>query len=168
MALTFLSPIHKATRQLSLHLEGPCTDLGLSTGEAHLLSYLRSYGPCPIAELSRVLGTKPSTLTSLLDRLSGEAFLRRQHHPEDRRSFLVELMPAGRRAAARIEKVLRSLEVQIRARVDKQEVEGFRAVMSAIAQVTQVDVRPPAANTTANTRRDVRPPARNTQRKERR
>lgn len=143
MALTFLSPLHRATRQVSLHLQEPCAELGLSTGEAHLVSYLRSYGPCPITELSRVFGTKPSTLTSMLDRLSDRGLVRREPHPEDRRSFLVELTPGGRDASVAIQRVVRSLEARIRARVGSKEIAGFQAVMSSIAEVTQIQVRPP-------------------------
>lgn len=141
MKLQFLSPIHKATRQIGLRLEPPCAELGLGSGEGHLISYLHSYGPCPIAELHRVLGYKPSTLTSVLDRLSAQGFLRRLPHPEDRRSFLIELTREGRSAAAAIQRMLEALEARIRSRVGRAEIAGFRAVMSAIDQVTGVEVR---------------------------
>jgi len=141
MKLQFLSLIHKATRQIGLRLETPCAELGLDPGEGHLISYLQSYGPCPIAELHRVLGYKPSTLTSVLDRLSAQGLLRRLPHPRDRRSFLIELTREGRSVAAAIQRMLEALEARIRSRVGRAEIAGFRAVMSAIDQVTGVEVR---------------------------
>ncbi len=69
MALDFLSPLHKASRQLSVYLESQTRDLGVSPSEGHVLTYLRRYAPAPIGELVRVFGIKQSTFTSLLDRL---------------------------------------------------------------------------------------------------
>jgi DNA-binding MarR family transcriptional regulator len=141
MKLQFVSPIHKATRQIGLRLEIPCAKLGLGTGEGHLISYLQTYGPCPIAELNRVLGYKPSTLTSVLDRLETQGFLRRLPHPQDRRSFLIELTREGRSVAAAIQRMLEALEARIRSKVGRGEIAGFKAVMSAIDQVTGIEVR---------------------------
>ena len=91
MALKFLSPIHKSTRQIELYLEGRMAELGVSNPEGHLLSYLASYAPCPVGDLRRVFGYKGSTLTSMLDRLERRGLITRGAHPGDRRSFLVEL-----------------------------------------------------------------------------
>ena len=65
----FLSPIHKANRQVSLYFEEQMVDMELSPVEGHIVSYLKSYAPCPISELVRVFGLKQSTMTSMLDRL---------------------------------------------------------------------------------------------------
>jgi hypothetical protein len=56
MALQFLSPLHKASRQLSVYLEAHTRELGVSPSEGHLISYLRSYAPAPVGELVRVFG----------------------------------------------------------------------------------------------------------------
>ena len=69
MALEFLSPLHKASRQISMYLEANTKELGVSPLEGHILTYLRKYAPAPINELVRVFGIKQSTFTSLLDRL---------------------------------------------------------------------------------------------------
>jgi DNA-binding MarR family transcriptional regulator len=143
MALEFLSPLHRATRQIGLHLEGPCAELGVSTGEGHLVAYLRSYGPCSIGELRRVFGTKRSTLTSMLDRLSRQGVVIRRTDESDRRSFQVELTRSGHRLATRIERRVEALEAEIRTRVGREDRRGFEAVMSAIAEATRVVVRPP-------------------------
>ena len=76
--LRLLSPIHKATRQIHLHLEPEFRRLGVSTVEGHLLSYLLGYGPCPITELNRVFGFKRSTATSILDRLETRGLVMRK------------------------------------------------------------------------------------------
>jgi DNA-binding MarR family transcriptional regulator len=140
MALSYLSPIHKATRQLAVYLDGPCSELGLSTTEAHVLSYLRSYSPAPVSELHRVFGLKRSTLTGILDRLHGRGLVERESSTRDRRVILVDLTEPGRARADRVRRVLEELEAEIAGRVDGAQLKGFLAVMSAIAGVTEVEV----------------------------
>lgn len=139
--LTFLSPIHKASRQIAVYFEDYMEELGVSTQEGHLLSYMRSYAPCPISELVRVFGLKRSTLTSMLDRLEGQELIAREVNPEDRRSFVIRLTWRGRRLADRIQKIVEALEKQLRSMVSANDVKGFSTVMSAINEVTQVTLR---------------------------
>ena len=142
MALRFISPIHKATRQITLDLEKSCDGWGVSPSEGHLLSYLNSYAPCSIAEILRVFGTKPSTMTSMLERLADQGLLRRDTDPEDRRSFIITLTPKGKKLASRINATVRELEDRIAKHVNEREIAGFQAVMAAIGKATQIQVRP--------------------------
>ena len=142
MALKFLSPIHKSTRQVELYLEGRMAELGVSNPEGHLLSYLASYAPCPVGDLRRVFGYKGSTLTSMLDRLERRGLITRGVHPDDRRSFLVELSEIGRETARTVTRVVIDLENAILRHLEPDDLEGFRKVMAAITEATQVDLRP--------------------------
>jgi len=150
--LRFLSPLHRATRQIALHLKKPCGRAGVSGAEGHLVTYLRSYGPCRVGTLARVFGHQPSTLTSLLDRLESRALIRREVDAEDRRSFKVSLTAAGGRAADQLRQALERLEAEISARLKPAELAGFQAVMSAIAEITRIEVNP-----TTPTRKGVKP-----------
>ena len=141
MQLQFLSPIHKASRQISIHLERATMGLGVSPVEGHILSYLRSYAPCPVSELERVFGHKSSTLTSMLDRLAERDYLTRKINPRDRRSFTLELTPEGKKIAGKLRKMLEAFEQRVRDLVNDNQMAGFRAVMEAIAEVTDVNVR---------------------------
>lgn len=141
MALEFLSPLHKASRQISVYLEARDGELGLSTTESHVLTYLRSYAPAAIGELVRVFGIKQSTFTSLLDRLEEAGLVRRETNPGDRRSFLIHITDEGARVAGEMTRGLESLEAEIRARASPRDVEGFHAVMAAIEEITRVRLR---------------------------
>lgn len=141
MALEFLSPLHKASRQLSVYLESRLRELGLSPVEGHVLTYLRSYAPAPVAELVRVFGIKQSTFTSLLDRLERAGLARREVNPGDRRSFLIHITPAGTELADRSNRLLEALEAEIRGRTDPRDVQGFHAVMAVVEEVTRVRLR---------------------------
>ncbi len=142
MSLQFLSPLHLAIRQITLHLEPPLAALGVRTGEGHLLSYLSAYGPCPVGELVRVFGWKKSTLTSVLDRLEARGILERRLNPSDRRSLLVELSPAGHDLARMAHEPVDELERLIHQQIGETDLTGFRNVMAAIDAVTAVEVRP--------------------------
>ena len=139
--LKFLSPVHKASRQITVYFENNMAELEVSPQEGHVLSYLRTYAPCPISELARVFGLKGSTLTSMLDRLEERDLVARQANPADRRSFVIELSARGRRLADRIQCHVEELENQIGGRVSAKELKGFRAVMSAIEEATRVNLR---------------------------
>ena len=141
MPLQFLSPIHKASRQIEMFLEPLIARSGVSTVEGHIIAYLDAYGPCPIGELHRVFGHRRSTLTSILDRLETKGAVKRTLNRQDRRSFLVELSRVGRRLAGRIKGPVDQLEAAIRAKTSKSDIRGFMRVLAAIEEVTQVEVR---------------------------
>ena len=139
--LRFLSPIHRASRQIGIHLSGEMVTLELAAPEAHLLSYLRSYSPCAISVLHRVFGLRRSTLTSMLDRLEQRGLVRRELCPTDRRSFLVHLTVAGTGFAEEVQRPVDELERRIQAELDPEDLRGSYRVMEAISRVTRVQVR---------------------------
>jgi DNA-binding MarR family transcriptional regulator len=141
MALDFLSPLHKSSRQISVYLESRIRELGVSVIEGHVLTYLRSYQPASIRDLVRVFGIKQSTFTSLLDRLEQNGFVRRAINPADRRSFLIQITEEGLELAARLNRLLKTLEEEIREHVDARDVKGFHAVMRAVEDITRVRLR---------------------------
>ncbi len=139
--LVFLSPLHKANRQVSLYMERATVELQVSPQEGHLLSYLRSYAPCPVSELVRVFGLKHSTMTSILDRLEERGLVARSLNPHDRRSLLVKLTRQGKSLSNRVQGIVEAFEDQLHQAVTKKDIKGFHAVMAAIDRVTNVTLR---------------------------
>src|SRR6185436_17319070 len=73
---------------------------GLQMGEFDVLATIRRSGaPFTLApsQLTRWLMLSPSGITSRLDRLEKLGFVERKATPDDRRSLLVVLTPAGRK-----------------------------------------------------------------------
>lgn len=134
--LHVLSPLHKASRQIEIFLAKQIKSLSVSPVEGHLLAYLHSYAPCPIAELHRVLGTRRSTLTSLLDRLEGRGLVAREIHPNDRRSWMISLRAEGRVLASKIRRSLESFEAAIMKDLARRDIQGFERLMKSIADAT--------------------------------
>jgi DNA-binding MarR family transcriptional regulator len=113
---------------------------GVEPAEGHLLSYVTLYGPCPVSELTRVFGTRPSTLTGMLDRLEERGLLLREPNPRDRRSLLVGVTDPGAVIATELRAKLEAFEEELRSRVCERDLKGFDAVIRAIADITQVDL----------------------------
>lgn len=135
--LRFLSPLDKATRQIGLHLEGEMKARQLRNVDGHMLAYLWSYGPCQVSSLAQVFRRRGSTLTSILDRLEQRGLIARELNPRDRRSFLVHLTAAGQRCATEVRDLLERFEAEIASRISDRDLEGFRAVMRAIEEVSR-------------------------------
>ena len=76
--------------------------------EGYLLDHCSEFGPCWISELYRVLGEKPSTLTSILGRLEEAGLLSRKLNRQDKRSrwlFLTGRQEAGPQIAQSLRRV---------------------------------------------------------------
>jgi len=136
--LRFLSPLHKATRQIGVWFEEQISDTGLMPQEAHLLTYLQKYAPCPVGDIVAVFDLRGSTATSVLDRLENRSLITRRMNPDDRRSFLVDLTKEGEEMAERVQVFVTRFEKAMARRVSEADEKGFQAVIAAVAAVTNV------------------------------
>jgi DNA-binding MarR family transcriptional regulator len=127
-----LSSLERAAHLIGRHLESTAGELGITQAEAHVLAQLARHGPTAIADLHRRFGHKRSTLTNVLDRLERRSLVRRELNPADRRSFVVHLTAPGRRAAARVTRVLDGLERELTARVGDHELAAVARVVAAL------------------------------------
>lgn len=131
MSLHLVPPIHRATHRIGLYLAA-LRDDALSQGEAHILALLATSAPATIAELHRGLAHKRSTLTSILDRLTGRGFVTREVGARDRRTFVITPTAKGLRVARRVHRHLTDLERAASRRVTADDVRGFLKVVSAV------------------------------------
>lgn len=115
--------MHRAAREVVALVEKVAAVAGLTAAELDLLEVLADQAPCTIAVLLRESGYRPSTLTSVLDRLASRGWVSRDTHPGDRRSFVVSLTPDGRRAARTLELRLAPLEREVGRRIPRADVE---------------------------------------------
>src|SRR5205085_9306833 len=111
----------RATHRIGLYL----ADLGaerLTQGEAHILADLAGSRPATIADLHHGLAHRRSTLTSLLDRLAARGLITRTVGADDRRTFVIDTTPKGRRAAKRVHDHLVALETSVSGSVTSEEM----------------------------------------------
>lgn len=78
------------------------TEYGLSTRQYWALQALDEERGRPMSELSRLLFTDKSNITSIVDRLESAGLARRSPASHDRRVILLYLTPQGRQLAGRM------------------------------------------------------------------
>jgi DNA-binding MarR family transcriptional regulator len=96
--------VRALVRRFSISERADTTCCGLTIAQAATLEALGLQGPLSLGALGRRLGIAPSTLTRNLARLEDRGLVARRRRPGDRRAFDVTLTPAGRGAAAALER----------------------------------------------------------------
>jgi MarR family transcriptional regulator, organic hydroperoxide resistance regulator len=130
-----IAALQQATH-VTLHALGvTLAHLDLTSSEQNVLAVLADGSRRSVGELATATGTRPTTLTSVLDRLERRRLLGREVDPADRRSFLITVTPAGRHAASSVRAAVIELEQHALASLTPAQVAGFRAVTRALAQM---------------------------------
>jgi MarR family transcriptional regulator, organic hydroperoxide resistance regulator len=131
-----LLALQRATH-VTLHaLSHELASLGLTAAEINALANLADGRPRTVSELGAATGTRPTTVTSVLDRLERRGHITRGPRPGDRRAVLIELTGTGRQAAATIRQTLAGLERRALAGLDAGALAGFHAVLQALMEVS--------------------------------
>jgi MarR family transcriptional regulator, organic hydroperoxide resistance regulator len=128
--------LHRAAHATLHVLAARLAGLELSASEINALANLAGQPPVAVGALAAATATRPTTLTSVLDRLTRRGYMMREVDPADRRSFLVSLTPAGRAAARTAAAAVRDLEQQALSRVTATQRAGFFAVTAALTEVS--------------------------------
>jgi MarR family transcriptional regulator, organic hydroperoxide resistance regulator len=127
--------LHRATHATLQVLAERLKDLSLSASEINVLANLSDGRNRSVGDIASVTATKPTTLTSVLDRLERRGYVTRDLDPADRRSFLVSLTADGRGAAAAARAAAANLERAALAGVSDADLAGFLAVTRALTEV---------------------------------
>jgi len=128
--------LHRATHATLRVLATRLADLDLPASEINVLANLAVRHPLTVGALAAATATRPTTLTSVLDRLVRRGYVVREVDPADRRSFLVSLTPAGQPAAGTVSAAVGDLERSALSRVSPAQQAGFLAVVHALSEVS--------------------------------
>jgi MarR family transcriptional regulator, organic hydroperoxide resistance regulator len=127
-----LLALQRATHA-TLHLiTAELAGLDLTASEINALANLADGQSRTVSQLGAAIGTRPTTLTSMLDRLERRGHITRGTRPGDRRSVLIELTHSGRAAAAVITRTLTDLENRALGGLPAETVSSFHAVLDAL------------------------------------
>jgi MarR family transcriptional regulator, organic hydroperoxide resistance regulator len=108
-------------------------ELRLGAAEMNVLANLADGAARTASELAKAVGSRPTTMTSVLDRLEARGLLARRAHPRDRRALQIELTAEGRRAAAAVRRAFRSVEQRALKGLSPAAVDAFKQVLDALA-----------------------------------
>ena len=126
--------LHRTTH-CTLHALGSAlADLNLGAAEINVLANLADRGALSVRELSAETGTRPTTLTGVLDRLESRGYLTRELDASDRRSFRLPLTEAGQAVAARVRAAVADIEHDALAGLSAAQIADFHAVIAALQE----------------------------------
>ena len=128
-----LLALQRATHATLHELAADLADLGLTPSELNALANLADGRSRSVSDLGRAAGTRPTTLTSVLDRLERRGYITRSPRPGDRRGVLIELTSAGRQAAATIRHAIAGVEQRALGALPASTVAGLRTALEALA-----------------------------------
>jgi DNA-binding MarR family transcriptional regulator len=138
MALRLIPAIHRATHPIGLYLER-LDALGVTQGEAHVLSHLAEHGETTVGALHRAFAHRRSTLTSILDRLEQRGLVTRETSAHDRRAVVVRLTRQARTRAGAVHGALEALESRVLAGVPARRVDELLAILAAVTDAATSD-----------------------------
>jgi DNA-binding MarR family transcriptional regulator len=127
-----LLALQRATHATLQTLAAELDDLDLTSSEINALANLADGAPRTVSHLGVGVGIRPTTLTSVLDRLERRELITRGTHAGDRRAVVIELTNSGRVAATRIWRTISGLERRALRDLPPDSVRGFHAVIRAL------------------------------------
>jgi DNA-binding MarR family transcriptional regulator len=108
--------------------------LDLSPSEINALANLADGHSRTVSALGATVGTRPATLTGILDRLERRGLVTRGTKPHDRRAVLIQLTPAGRRSARIIAAAITDLERRALDALPDDAIDSAYTVLRALTE----------------------------------
>jgi DNA-binding MarR family transcriptional regulator len=131
--MALVTSIIRAQQIYLAHIDAELRPLDLTFARFEiltLLSFTRT-GSLPMSKIGVRLQVHPTSVTSSVDRLEDQGLVRRRAHETDRRTTLVEILPAGRRA---LKKATAALNDRVFAApgVSKKETDALFKLLKAL------------------------------------
>lgn len=101
---------------------------GISGSEFAVTSSINVLGSVTPTELARTLGLSPTTLSATIDRLVRKGEARRTRHPDDGRSYVLELTAQGKATNAQIARRFSKAIGEVRGHLDGDPDEVLAAL----------------------------------------
>jgi len=127
-----LLEIQRVTHATLHALAARLAEFDLTASEINALASLADDRPRTVSELAAATGGRPTTLTSVLDRLERRGYVTRGRRAGDRRSVLIELTDPGRRAAAAVRRAFAELESRALGGLPADAITGLRTALRAL------------------------------------
>jgi DNA-binding MarR family transcriptional regulator len=131
-----LLALQRATHATLHVLAARLVDLDLTASEINALANLADGRARTASELGAAVGSRPTTLTSVLDRLERRGHITRGARPGDRRAVLIEVTDSGRQAAATIRQEVADLERRALGDLPPEAISALRTALNAMTEVS--------------------------------
>jgi DNA-binding MarR family transcriptional regulator len=119
------------------HVEAKLSAIGLSLPKLAALGALHGAGESmPLSQLAQRLACVKSNITQLVDRLEADGLVSRAHDPNDRRTRLAVMTPAGRAAFEQGILIHTECEKELFGGLSAEESDQFSALIAKITSRT--------------------------------
>ena len=132
-----LLALQRATHATLQVLAAELVDLDLTASEINALANLADGRGRTVSELGAAVGARPTTLTSVLDRLERRGHITRGTRPGDRRAVLIELTPSGRLTATTIRQAVTDLERRALGDLPAATIIALRTALETLTDVSK-------------------------------
>jgi len=131
--------------QIALHHIRRCLDaasvraaeLPITVPQMYMLYFIKQQEKCRLTQLADRFGVKPSAITVMIDRLEKAGFVMRFPDPDDRRSMLAGITPAGKEVLERALRARNEVLTGHLSRLDEEEVSVFLRLLEKFAGVSE-------------------------------
>lgn len=111
---------------------GKVSSFKVTAVQAMVLNFLFSSDEITSSELGKRVMLDSATLTGILDRLEATGFLKRKHHPDDRRAILICLTEKGRDTAEKLRFVLEEANQEFLSNLSETDQSGLRNILARL------------------------------------
>ena len=139
----FCLHVQRAARALARRFDDAFRSIGLTNGQFSLLMSLNCPEPRAIGPVARLLGMDRTTVTAALKPLSG--LVKVSADPDDRRSRLLELTPAGRKVLAAAVPIWRKTHAAVEKELPGIDPDGLRDSLRMLSRSPGEHSDPPSA-----------------------
>ena len=129
-----LLALQRATHATLHTLAAELVDLDLTPSETNALANLADGRGRTVSELGTAIGSKPTTLTGVLDRLERRGHITRGTLAGDRRSVLIKLTDSGRATAEAVRGTIAELERRALGHLGPEKIAAFHEVLRALTE----------------------------------
>lgn len=106
----------------------------LTPGQIHAVEIIGHEESLRMKELAEKLGITTGTLTVMVDKLEQKGLIRRRPHESDRRSYLIELTPAGRKHFISHHEYHLQLTEEITSALTPEETASLREILAKLVK----------------------------------
>jgi len=115
---------------------------GITVDQWTILKNLRQYPGLSQKELAEYCGKDQPTLTRIVDLLVDKQLVERRVHPHDRRSFIVQLTPAGHRKVDELRDQVAEIRMHAWKNLTEEDFEHLKRVLDTIYRNLEIKEEP--------------------------
>lgn len=131
-----------------LYQQSVAASLGLYNNDFLSIDILHEKGPVTAGELSRLTGLTTGSVTSLIDRLEKNGFVRRQPDPHDRRKVIIVPLYENKEDVSATYLQLHAAMVKLASSYSDEELELITQFLNKASSVLEEQIHHLNSNTT--------------------